>query len=739
MTWVVILLMVAFVGGSALQQILSHMGGGKQVVGRYGEESSFMGFNTTAKITAMDRQVARQDLQVLAQLRAKEFLQSQPSIIPKQPGFKGLLLSQLLFPDSQIQPMIAQMMKSAASQGQMQIDQDDIDSFFEEIHGMPDIYWILLKAEAKNAGICVPYEQAKAALKSFIPQLSQNQYDAAQVVNAIITQSNMTEGQIIGKFADLLSIMTYADMILSSENVTTDQLRSLAGRMNEKVSAEYVAFDATNFVDEMPEPSDAEIKAQFEKYKDYTANIFSDENPFGFGYQLPARVQLEYIAVLLSDIKGTIEKPTAQEMENYYQMNLQSFIEKKKVDPDNPESETVEKQQPYAAVEQKIQYTLTTRKTSNKTDLIMNDAVLQADSGLTSEQIDSMSVEQIKDKAASFEEAAKKLADKFGVKIYSGKTGYLSLEDIAADSYLGRLTVDGSGQQKLALGKALFAIEELGITKLGKFEGTAPKMWVNIGPMKDQFGRIAILARIVDAKKAGTAPNANYSYSTATLSIDDAQSDDEQEKVYSVKEFVADDVKLLKAYDVCKEKTSEFLAAAKEKGWDAAIEEYNNALPKGEGEDEDVAGQISIQSIKDRNVASDTDFANIKKMMDENPAMAGYLASNLVRLQLVNKFHKLYNADMDENTDLNASVELKSGLGNYAVKSISVAKATKQDYAKTKLQMAMMLDLGSSEALAVVHFNPKNIRTRMNFKEVQQDDDQDDQSQTTEDNDDSKE
>ena len=41
-------------------------------------------------------------------------------------------------------------------------------------------------------------------------------------------------------------------------------------------------------------------------------------NPFGFGYKLPDRVQLEYVALKLQDVKGIVKAPTAEEAESFY-------------------------------------------------------------------------------------------------------------------------------------------------------------------------------------------------------------------------------------------------------------------------------------------------------------------------------------------------------------------------------------------------------------------------------------
>ena len=716
MTWVVIVIMIVFVGGSALQQIMMRMGGGKQVVATY---------DNNKKINQLTRQSARQDLQILAQLRAKEFLLSQPSPIPRQPSFKGMLLSQLLFTDTQTSPMIAQMLKSAASQGNYNIEQDDIDSFFEEIKGYSDIYWILLKQEARDAGIVITVEQAKAYLKSFIPQLSNNQVDAAAIVNGIMEQSNLTEAQIIGTFADLLSIMAYTDMVLMSEDVTNSQLRAAVSQNNEKIKADYVTFPADNFVDDVAEPTEAEIVKHFDKFKNFLTNDFTQDNPYGFSYMLPDRVQLEYIAIQMSDIKETIPTPTAQEMENHYQNNLSSYTKSEKVDPSDPESESITKQKTYAEVQQNIEYTLISRKTSNKADLIMNEAVVLTDQGLSSDEMKTVTSQQMKEKSASFAEAASRLESKFGVKVYTGKTGYLSLEDLVNDSNLGRLSIDTGSQQPLQLAKAVFAINELQVSKLSKFEGQAPVMWENIGPMKDQFGRIDIIVRVVDAKKSQVPTDVNVEYNTQSV---DLGKEDQEESKYSVKEFVTEDVKLLKALGKAKQAASEFLKAAKDADWDKAVSDYNEALTKIAESDSDeetktVAGKIELENISDMNIVSDSQIESMKKFVAENPSMSMYVKGNMARMLFIQKLHKLYIEGGQKDADMNTVVEFKPSLSCYAVKNVETTAATKQDYAKLKSQNAMMYDFVSAEALAVVHYNPANLEKRMNFKFVQEQED----------------
>ena len=57
------------------------------------------------------------------------------------------------------------------------------------------------------------------------------------------------------------------------------------------------------------------IREQFEKYKTYFPGQVDEDNPYGFGYKIEDRVQLEYMIVKLDDIEKIIEEPTQQEMQ----------------------------------------------------------------------------------------------------------------------------------------------------------------------------------------------------------------------------------------------------------------------------------------------------------------------------------------------------------------------------------------------------------------------------------------
>ena len=93
MVFLLIFIMIAFVGGSALMQILQRFSAGAvRKVARYGDKST---------ITNKDLMFARSELDVLRMLQVPQFLVSQQAFTGG-PDLKMRFLSQLLFADSNL-------------------------------------------------------------------------------------------------------------------------------------------------------------------------------------------------------------------------------------------------------------------------------------------------------------------------------------------------------------------------------------------------------------------------------------------------------------------------------------------------------------------------------------------------------------------------------------------------------------------------------------------------------------
>lgn len=722
MTIVVILIMVSFVGGYGLQQYLRSLGrGGGNAAAFYLDGES---------ITRMDIDDAGNELKVLRGLLAVDLLRFRQTAMGT-PDIKSRLLSQLLYPDTQVGAMISMEMKQAMSRGQLNVTSDEIDAFFRQAQGRSEIFWILLNAEAKRAGCVVSVSRGRQALKQMIPQITQGRANAAQVVNSVMNNYGISEDGVISIFSDLLAVIAYGEMVTSNEDVTTNQLRAMVGRNRETLSTEFVKFTASDYLDDQADPAEDVLIAQFDKYKSFTAGDITDSNPYGFGYMLPDRVALEYIIVKMDDVADQIDELTPESMEKYYTANIQRFSENVKIDPNNPDSETISQPKEYAEVVNEIRRILTDEKTKNLANLIINDAVELADAGYQALNMEEAAVGELKDAAVSYGDVAATLTGRYKVKPYTGKTGMLSMGDLSGDRNLGMLALQGQSQVPVGLSKMVFAIEELGVTKLGRFETATPKMWENIGPLSSRVGSDVAIVRVVDAAKTEEPADLNVSYSIKPSFAGSVIDTDKQS--YSVKEQVAADCKLLSAMKVAGQRADEFAKLLGDKEWTEAVDAYNEIHKATDDQGKELPGKkLKSEKLSNRRRSTDQDIDQARQLVADNPMAIGYIKNMIESKELSEKLFDCLGEEKTEVTDINKVMEFAPGSSYYVIKDISRTEVTKDDYTKTKAFAAFQVDMVASDSLALIHYSPDGIIERMGFKWSEQDKTEDAEKQETE-------
>ncbi len=701
MAFVVIFIMIAFVGGAAFQQIMSKIGAGAGTVAYFGEKD---------KIAGSDILQAQSDLNVLRMLMFDRLLHYELGNLTSR------LLAQLLFPDSRIADVLSDDMKQAVIQGRLQMSAKDIDVFFSQVTGRTELLWILLKAEAKQAGCVVTNSQARQILRQIVPQLTQGQADAKQLVDYIIKNHGVPEREIFRIAGDLWAVMVYTRMITSNEDVTIAQVRAAIGREGEKIDAEFVRINASDFVAGQPDPTPEELADQFERYKKSPPDRIDDRNPYGFGYEQPARIALEYLILKLDDVRTLAAEPTPDETEAFYRQNLDLpdyqflFKYEELADPNDPESR-VQKTRSYAEVAGQIQRIMIQAKTNRQADMILNEAIGLTEAGFGGTNIDQPDSAEPDKVAGDYKEAAANLSDKHKIAVYTGRTGVLSAADVAADTYLSRLAIEGQNQKVIHLGKVVFALDELGAGQAGPLGVPRSKMWQNIGPAKDMFGSIIAIVRVIQAENVSEPADLNASFNTNGVILDETE---QTESVYSVRDKVAQDIKLQKAMRPARARAYELVKLIDQKGgWTEALGELNR-LHRDPNDPSTV--MLRLDKLSQQTRLSDMDIRTARAQSADNPAAATYVRNSMERKRLLDKLYSLIPAGKTEAANLKSVLEFKPGACYHVVKDISRTAATQQDYHQKKAQVALMMDATRAERLLLIHLGPDNIFKRMKFK-----------------------
>ena len=733
MAVVVIVIMFGFIGGGTLLQQLSQRATGRHKTVAY--------FGDNKKITNNDLSLARRELDVLRSLAADVLLRNQ--------DLRGILLGELLFAEQQTSPALINHIRQTIRTNRYRISDKQINDMYRR--SVPsNIYWLLLKNEAQLAGIRVPNEQAGELLGQVIPQLFKGQ-TYSQLIGILRDRYGLPEKQLLAIFSELLAIIQYAQMICSNEDVTSSQIAQAVATSAESIDAELVEFNPTVFASSIENPASSIEQEHFDKYKKFSPSAVSEENPYGFGYKLPDRVQLEYLIVRLDDVRTLVEPPTNQQKEDYYNRNReQLFTEQVPSDPNDPNSPMNQRIKSYAEVSDMISDRLLNDKINSTANRIMQEAKTITEAGLEDTEIEpaTLTDEQFKEKAGDYKTTAEQLSEKHNCKLYAGRTGLLSPIDMQIDEYLARLYLEGQGQSPVSLAQIVFAVGDLAASELGPFDVRKPRMYENIGPLKDLLGsarfglldssgQIMAIIRVIKTIKAAEPQSIDQTFSTSSLEFDPnqpsaqsgAEGEDEAENIYSVKEKVTEDLKKLAARDITKSKAEEFIGLAAKDGWDTAIDKFNELYGKQTSQDpndpnaseisneeKSVSEPFELQNLTGLRRISRATLQTLTVQTAGNPAAQFFLNQQKNHRRFVEQLYSLIPQDSNTVDTVPLVMEFKPGMSFYCIKNISVKRITLEEYEKTKAMQIQREDYTQSESLAAVYFNPENILKRMSFR-----------------------
>ncbi len=712
MAVVVILIMIAFV----LDMLIRQLSQGP----RYAS-NTYAYFDGNKKITHDDLIAAQQELGLLQELKTDVLLRSITLPMLRTPDLKALLLGELVFSERRGAPELIRSIRQVIAANEYRISSRQIDDFYTESSAGKEVYWLLLNKEAQRAGFRVSNQDAGNLLAKVLPQLFEGA-TYSQIMGSIVNRQGIPEEKVLAIFAKLLAVLNYADTICSNEAITGSEIMLDTSLDLETVNVEFIKFDSAVFAKREPQPSQEKITEQFNKYKSVFAGSADNENPYAFGYKLADRVGLEYMAVKLDDVSKIVPAPTQEEAEDFYQKYKERFTEKVPSDPNDPNSPMTERTKSYVEMAGTILKQLEQNKINSKAEKILQEARMLTEAGYEKAEIElaKLSSEQFAKMAGDYKTAAEQLSEKYKIRVYTGKTGLLSATDIRADKTLGMLYFSGHSRSGMvSLPQAVFAIDELGTSKLGPFDMAKPRMYENIGPFSDMSGRTTALIRVVEAQKACEPNSPDTSFSKKTFSLGGSEPETKDD-VYSVKEKVTEDLKKLEAMESTRARAEEFIKQVTKSGWEEAIKKFNELYGPADEKDQEEPNAFKLQDLKDLKRFSNARLETFAVQNADSPTAQFSIDMTKKTRQLINQFYSLVPQDSNTLSSVPAIMEFKPDMSCYVVKNISVNRIDQGEYEKVKAMEVYKEDIIQSQSMAAVHFNPENVLNRMNYKPVVQ-------------------
>ncbi len=721
MAFVVIALMIVFTIEPLMNYFSSTRTGEGKVIAYYGNGK---------KISRQDLAMANQQIEILKMLGIESILKPEDPRLGSTQDLRVALLGELIFPERSSAVESISRIKQIVSMDNYNVSDKQINEIYTK-QFPPSIYWCLLTREAHEAGVRLPTQYAKAQLEMILPRLHRGA-TYSQVIGAIENRNRVSEEQVLEAFSDMASVVEYCRTICATENRTIRQVLNQTNLRRETIDVNYVVCAADTFSDESFKPGADKVEEQFEKYKGSFPGEASEDNPYGFGYKLPERVSLEYIAVRLNDVASIVKPLTQQEVEEYYQQHLTQppIAYTAYSDPNDPNSELVRKTRSYAEVASMISKGLYQQKVDSKAERILLEAksITEANiSGIETEQ-SKLTDEQIKKGSVDYAKAAAELSEKHKIKVYADRTGLMSSSDIQGDKNLSPLYTGGTGVTESSLSRVVFAVEQLKTSELGPMEVKAPRLYENIGPLKDAreasgdyAGKNMMLIRVVAAEKAAEPKNINEKIDRHGVRFDRQGAADEDSN--TVRELVIRDLRRLAAMDKAKNKAQEFVGLAEKDGWKGAVDKFNALYGKGKDDPNAISGKGRTFTLNTRTGLrriNSLDIENLKTRLEGNP-MARILIDGTKREGiLVDKLYALVPEDSNTLAKPGTILEYKPGMCYYCLESMTIHRLYQERFDMTKAAEVVREEFVDSQALAFVHYNPKDIVKRMKFAEIQE-------------------
>jgi hypothetical protein len=429
---------------------------------------------------------------------------------------------------------------------------------------------------------------------------------------------------------------------------------------------------------------------------------------------------------MLEDVAATVSPPTQQETEGYYQKYAKQLAEKVPSDPNDPNSPMVERTKSYTEVADEISKHMFRTRINSKAERILQQAKSLTEAGLEQAKVkpEELSSEDFSRLAGDYASAAERLKQEYKVDLYVGRTGLLSAADIREDQYLSRLYLASPGYTPAELSKIVFAVDEIGTSELGSFDIPKPRLYENMGPLKDVLsqmmssemsGQIMAVVRVVKAQKASEPQSMDQSFSKHSLRLGGSQAEDANE-IYSVADEVSLDMKGLAAMETTKAKAEEFIGLAAKDGWQPTVDKFNKRYGRSATTKKERPDVFELLELANQRIIPER-AVDILAVQNQTDPMGRFLLNDLQKQRrLIDLFYSLVPPGKQTPETLPLVVEFKPNMSYCCIKDVAVKRLEQSKYEMIKSVWAWKEDIAQFQSLAVVHFNPANILKRMNFR-----------------------
>ncbi|WP_428939233.1 hypothetical protein [Fontivita pretiosa] len=172
------------------------------------------------------------------------------------------------------------------------------------IERQPETYF-LLQAEARQMGLSPNLAEAEQFLSG---ETAGIRYQGRVMSLADLSQVDPRFAEQTKRaVAELLMVLSAFDRAVQAVKLSAPLVEHELAASMQQIKLNIVDFSAADFEASVPEPTEQQLQEQFQRYADVLPGATPTEaNPFGFGYKLPNRVKLQYIAIPRQQVRQAV-------------------------------------------------------------------------------------------------------------------------------------------------------------------------------------------------------------------------------------------------------------------------------------------------------------------------------------------------------------------------------------------------------------------------------------------------
>jgi hypothetical protein len=530
--------------------------------------------------------------------------------------------------------------------------------------------WLLMLHEAEAQGLY----GSDAQTNSILQYLEVGPARLAEVK----TQFKIPDSAIYQAMRHWQMVEQLERLTLNLRRISEPQMRHFANDLQSKVTVQTVALRAADMVDATEQPIEEQLQRQYERYM---MQLPGRSAPYGFGYRLPARVKLEYMAFPLDRIKETVSISEV-DAARYYQQNKQQFVPEAEGEGEEATPASTEPK-PFAEVMPQIIDQLKTAQARQKQqEMAKWAAALVAQSERALPRDGGFRVVPADYKPVDLESVAQQTQQEFGVL-----ADVVRLEDHWYDmTQLDALS--GIGQAKLRIGSG----DNARLVPAAAYIATTRELRQGQNPLNLQ------------AKILGQ-PLFDESGSVYLFRITEAHPSRLPLGLDEVREQVLRDVKMLQVYNRMKDNAQRYI--------DLAAADGMEELAKTTGEDGTV---IEVPAFSRRQFDRSRGGDLVVPVLPEVGRSASFVDASFALAQQVEEAGGLASAPANKQI---AAIPMDAQMTVYVTKLTAYEPITTAQYETFKAVASYIIPALDQEQLAANPFSLEALKQRMQFAEPQ--------------------